>query len=60
MKTVVMKPYLSYLPSDYNNQITDSFIDCFFKYYKPSTKGLTKVPNDFNIEYTRLNIRAFK
>ena len=27
MKTVVMKPYLSYLPSDYNNQITDSFID---------------------------------
>lgn len=41
MKTVVMKPYLSYLPSDYSNQITDPFIDCFFKYYKASTKGLT-------------------
>lgn len=60
MKTVVMKPYLSYLPSDYNNQIIDSFIDCFFKYYKESIKGLTKVPNDYNIDYTRLNIRAFK
>ena len=29
------------LPSDYSNQITDPFIDCFFKYYKASTKGLT-------------------
>ncbi len=60
MKTVVMKPYLSYLPSDYNNQITDSFMDRFFKHYKKSVKGLTKVPNGHNINYTRLNIRAFK
>ena len=60
MKTVVMKPYLSYLPSDCNNQITDSFIDCFFKHYKKSIRGLTKFPIGYNIDYTRLNIRAFK
>ncbi|TVP41521.1 hypothetical protein NARC_30236 [Candidatus Nitrosocosmicus arcticus] len=60
MKTVVMKPYLSYLPSDCDNQIIDSFIDCFLKHHKKSNKGFSEVTNDYSIDYTRLNIGAIK
>jgi len=60
MKTVVMKPYLSYLPSDYDSQIIDSFIDCLLKHHKKSNKGFSEVTNDYSIDYTRLNIRAIK
>ena len=56
MKTVVMKPYLSYLPSDYDNQIIDSFMDCFFKHQKRNIKGISEVITDYAIDYTRLNI----
>jgi trans-aconitate 2-methyltransferase len=57
MKTVVMKPYLSYLPSD---QIMDSFMDCFFKHQKGNIKGISEVITDYAIDYTRLNISAIK
>lgn len=60
MKIVVMKPYLSYLPSDNNNRITDAFMDCFLRHQKMSNKGLPEVINDYSIDYTRLNIRATK
>jgi hypothetical protein len=60
MKTVVMKPYLSYLPSDNNNQIKDAFMDRFLRHQKKSIKGLSEVINDYSIDYTRLNIRAIK
>ena len=60
MKTVVMKPYLSYLHSDYDNQIIDSFMDYFFKRQKKNTKGFSEVTTDYSIDYTRLNIRAIK
>jgi trans-aconitate 2-methyltransferase len=58
MKTVVMKPYLSYLPSD---MIIDSFMDCFFKHQKRrNIKGISEVITDYAIDYTRLNISAIK
>ncbi|MDN5847999.1 MAG: hypothetical protein L0H53_17195 [Candidatus Nitrosocosmicus sp.] len=60
MKTVIMKPYLSYLPSDNNNQITDAFMDCFLRRQKKSIKGLSEFINDYSIDYTRLNIHAIK
>ncbi len=60
MKTVIMKPYLSYLPSDYDNQIIDSFMDCFFKHQKKNIKGLSDVITDYTLDYTRLNIHAIK
>lgn len=60
MKIVVMKPYLSYLPSDNNNRITDAFMDRFLRHQKMSNKGLPEVINDYSIDYTRLNIRATK
>jgi hypothetical protein len=34
MKTVVMKPYLSYLPADNNNEIRNSFIGEFMNELK--------------------------
>ena len=48
MKTVVMKPYLSYLPSDYDNKIIDSFMDCFFKHQKENIKGFSEVITDYS------------
>ncbi len=60
MKTVVMKPYLSYLPSDHDNQIIDSFMDYFFKHQKRNIKGFSEVITDYTIDYTRLNISAIK
>ncbi len=60
MKTVIMKPYLSYLSSYNNDQITDAFMDCFFRHQKKSIKGLSDVINEYRIDYTRLNIRAIK
>jgi trans-aconitate 2-methyltransferase len=60
MKTVIMKPYLSYLPSDCDGQNINSFIDCFFKHQKKNIKGFSKVITDYSIDYTRLNILANK
>jgi trans-aconitate methyltransferase len=60
MKTVVMKPYLSYLPSDYDNQIVNSFMDCFFKHQKKNIKGFSEDSTGYALDYTRLNIRAIK
>jgi trans-aconitate methyltransferase len=60
MKTVVMKPYLSYLPSDYDNQIVNSFMDCFFKHQKENIKGFSEGSTGYALDYTRLNIGAIK
>jgi len=67
MKTVVMKPYLSYLPSAYDNQIINSFMNCFFSNQKnkenkenKENREISEVTTDYTIDYTRLNIRATK
>ena len=60
MKTVVMKPYLSYLPSDYDNQIVNSFMDRFFKHQKKNIKGFSEGSTGYALDYTRLNIRGIK
>ena len=60
MKTVVMKPYLSYLPSDYDNQIINSFMNCFIRHQKKKNKEISQVIMDYTIDYTRLNIQATK
>lgn len=60
MKTVVMKPYLSYLPSHNDNDtIRDSFIDLFIE-QSIKTKDFLNQKTQPSIDYVRLNIRAIK
>lgn len=63
MKTVVMKPYLSYLPSNDNNLTRDLFIDLFMKQIKRHNTDLLDEKSggeQHRIEYVRLNIHAIK
>jgi trans-aconitate 2-methyltransferase len=60
MKTVVMKPYLSYLPSQNDNDtIRDLFIDLFIE-QAIKTKDFLNQKSQPSIDYMRLNIRAIK
>jgi trans-aconitate 2-methyltransferase len=63
MKTVVIKPYLSYLPTDKNNNIKNLFIEEFFleldKKHNRNTINKTTDTN-FKIDYVRLNITGTK
>jgi hypothetical protein len=64
MKTVVMKPYLSYLPTtENNNQIKNLFIDEFLTelHNKNKIKNTNKKQDlDLEFNYVRLNITARK
>lgn len=63
MKTVVMKPYLSYLPSNDNNLTRDLFIELFIKQIKKNNKDSLMVDGGKeqpSIDYVRLNIHAIK
>jgi len=70
MKTVVMKPYLSYLPSDDNNPTRNLFIDSFMKQIKRNNKDFLKDNDEKkgsssgkeqpSIDYVRLDIHAIK
>ena len=64
MKTVVMKPYLSYLPTtENNNQIKNLFIDEFLTelHNKNKNKNTNGKQNlDLELNYVRLNITARK
>jgi trans-aconitate 2-methyltransferase len=64
MKTVVMKPYLSYLPTtENNNQIKNLFIDEFLTelHNKNKTKNTNEKQDlDLELNYVRLNITARK
>lgn len=70
MKTVVMKPYLSYLPSNYNNSTRDLFINSFMKEFKRNDKDFLKNEDEKegskrgkgqpSIDYVRLDIQAIK
>jgi trans-aconitate 2-methyltransferase len=64
MKTVVMKPYLSYLPTtENNNQIKNLFIDEFLTelHNKNKIKNTNKKQDlDLELNYVRLNITARK
>ncbi len=66
MKTVVMKPYLSYLPDDDNNDddngIRNSFICAFLGKLKEQETGKKiKTNRDLlKIDYVRLNIMGRK
>lgn len=59
MKTIVMKPYLSYLPpANDSNHNRDLFIDLFIEQIKNiDFLNHRKQPS---IDYVRLNIRAIK
>ncbi len=61
MKTVVLKPYLSYLPSHNNNKMKEIFMDEFIKEFQncPDDQE-TKQNSKWKIDYTRLNIFAKK
>ena len=63
MKTVVIKPYLSYLPTDNNNKIKNLFVEEFFreldKNNNRNTNDKTRDTN-FEIDYVRLNITGTK
>jgi trans-aconitate 2-methyltransferase len=64
MKTVVMKPYLSYLPTtENNNQIKNLFIDEFLTELHNKNKNKNtneKQDLDLELNYVRLNITARK
>ena len=63
MKTVVIKPYLSYLPTDNNNKIKNLFIDEFFlELDKKNNRNTIDKTTDtnFEIDYVRLNITGTK
>ena len=63
MKTVVMKPYLSYLPPNDNNLTRDLFIELFIKQIKKNNKDSLMVDGGKeqpSIDYVRLNIHAIK
>ncbi|HXT83261.1 MAG TPA: methyltransferase domain-containing protein [Verrucomicrobiae bacterium] len=59
MKTVVLKPYLSYLPTDNNNK-KEIFIDEFIKAQNYDQDQRIKQNLKLEIDYTRLNIFAKK
>jgi trans-aconitate 2-methyltransferase len=63
MKTVVIKPYLSYLPTDNNNKIKNLFIDEFFRELDKENNRNTierTIDTNFEIDYARLNITGTK
>jgi len=69
MKTVVMKPYLSYLPSNDNNLTRNIFIESFMKQIKRTSKDFLKKEEEEgsnggteqpSIDYVRLDIHAIK
>jgi trans-aconitate methyltransferase len=57
MQTVVMKPYLSYLPTDDNLCIRKAFVDAFLKRKEFQTK-FSNESNKWIADYVRLNISA--
>jgi trans-aconitate 2-methyltransferase len=61
MKTVVMKPHLSYLPTDNNNEIRNSFIGEFMNELKKNQiTGRTETDIDLRLQYVRLDITGRK
>ncbi len=64
MKTVVMKPYLSYLPDDDDNDngIRNSFMGAFLEKLKDQDNGNKRKTNRdrLKIDYVRLNIMGRK
>ena len=64
MKTVVMKPYLSYLPNsddnDYGNKIRDSFIGIYWDKHKEQFARKKDNRNLLQLDYVRLNIMGRK
>ena len=63
MKTVVIKPYLSYLPTDNNNKIKNLFTDEFFRELDKKNNRNTidkTIDTNFEIDYVRLNITGTK
>lgn len=57
MQTVVMKPYLSYLPLDKDSSIRNAFVDAFLQEKALQTK-FSSLSNKWIIDYVRLNISA--
>ncbi len=58
MKTVVMKPHLSYLPTYENNKIKNLFIDEFLNELnkKDDKNTIKKAGMNLKLDYVRLNI----
>jgi trans-aconitate 2-methyltransferase len=59
MKTVVMKPYLAYLPADNNNETRNSFMGEFINELTKNQKT-NKADVDLKLEYVRLDITGRK
>jgi trans-aconitate methyltransferase len=62
MKTVVMKPYLAYLPTDNNNEIRNSFMGEFMREMKKNqiTNRKAAADIDLRLQYVRLDITGRK
>ncbi len=60
MKTVVMKPYLSYLPMDSNDKIKNSFFDEFLNELKKNQNASKNTNINLKLDYVRLNIMGRK
>jgi hypothetical protein len=59
MQAVVMKPYLSYLPTDENSIVRNAFVGAFLQKKALQTNSLDR-GNKWIIDYVRLNISAFR
>ena len=61
MKTVVMKPYLAYLPAGNNNEIRNSFIGEFMNELKKNKiTSRIEADIDLRLQYVRLDITGKK
>jgi trans-aconitate methyltransferase len=61
MKTVVMKPYLEYLPADNNNETRNSFISEFMNELKKNQiTSRIEADIDLRLQYVRLDITGRK
>lgn len=60
MKTVVMKPYLAYLPANNNNETMNSFTEEFINELKKNQNTGKKVDVDLKLQYVRLDITGRK
>ena len=60
MKTVVMKPYLAYLPANNNNETWNSFIEEFVNELTKNQNTDKKADVDLKLQYVRLDITGRK
>ena len=59
MQAVVMKPYLSYLPTDENSIVRNAFVGAFLQKKALQTNSRDR-GDKWIIDYVRLNISAFR